>query len=325
MPHRVLMIHTGGTLGMEGTPLSPGSYAGKLVELVPELKALADVQTHILCNLDSSDVGPNQWSDLVRLIAQRHEDVDGFVIVHGTDTMAYSASALAFALPGLTKPVVFTGAQRPLARVRTDARRNLVDAIEVATRAEVGEVCICFDGVLLRGCRARKNNAEHYRAFDSPGTEPLGHLGVHLQFAPSLRAPASSFASYDRFDSHVQVAWTAPGTTPIVLYGMAEDGARGVVLVAFGVGNAPLGTGWPNAVADLAARGVDVLVVSQAGGMVDLSMYQNGVALREAGAVSGGRMTVEAAVAKLMHGLARFPDRAERHQWLQTDVAGEGA
>lgn len=323
MARRVLLVHTGGTLGMDGTPLVPGAWASRLIENVPELRALADVEVHVQCNLDSSDMGPAEWTSLVQTLDARHADVDGFVIVHGTDTLAWTASALAFAIPRLDRPIVLTGAQRPLARVRTDARRNLVDATEIATHPGVGEVCVCFDGLLLRGCRASKNDAEHYRAFDSPGTEPLGRLGVHVELGASLRGPADGWLAYPTFDARVQVAWVGPGTSPHGLADVDRDEVRGIVLMAFGVGNVPLRTGWPQAIERLVARGIDVLVCSQAGGAVDFDMYENGRALAHAGALSGGRMRVEAATAKLMHGLARFPDRAERHAWLMRDVAGE--
>ncbi|MEO0602060.1 MAG: asparaginase, partial [Myxococcota bacterium] len=155
---RVLILHTGGTLGMEGSPLQPGSFSAKLLEHVPELELLAEVDVRIVCNLDSSDLGPPQWQALARIISTERVDWDGFVIIHGTDTMAFTAAALAMTLRGLDRPVILTGAQRPLTAVRTDARRNLADAVAVATQP-IPEVAICFDGLLLRGCRAIKGDA----------------------------------------------------------------------------------------------------------------------------------------------------------------------
>src|SRR5579862_8694524 len=193
---RVLILHTGGTLGMAGrrpAPLAPDIYAQALTERVPELAELAEIETRILCNLDSSDIGLEEWAALADEVAQARARYDGVVIVHGTDTMAYTASALSFALAGLDRPVVLTGSQRPLAAVRSDARRNLVDAVDLATR-DLPEVGICFDGRLLRGNRATKGDAWSYDAFASLGCAPLARLGLDVEIAPHVRRPTAPFA-----------------------------------------------------------------------------------------------------------------------------------
>jgi hypothetical protein len=182
---KVLILHTGGTLGMTGEPLEPDAYSQALTEAVPELTKLAEIDTRIVFNLDSSDVGPEHWTSLTAEIASSYDDFDGFVIVHGTDTMSYTASALAYTLVGLDKPVVLTGAQRPLSALPTDARRNLADAVELATR-DIPEVGICFDGLFLRGCCSTKNNVRDYRAFDSPGISALARLGVDIDVGEHL-------------------------------------------------------------------------------------------------------------------------------------------
>lgn len=322
MPN-VLIIHTGGTLGMTGTPLEPGAYADHLESQVPELGQIASVTTEIVCNLDSSDMTPAHWSLLADTVAKRREQFDGFVIIHGTDTMAYSAAALAFALRGLDRPVVFTGAQRPLSALRTDARRNLADAVDVATRA-IPEVTICFDGMLLRGCRATKSNARDYRAFESPGTEPLARLGVDIDLGASVRPVVAEFSCDARFDDRVAVLQTWPGLDPAILTAIADTGIRGLVLAAYGIGTVPTSNRpIAPAVREIVDRGVDVLVVTQSAGTVDLEMYKNSLPLAAAGAVEGGRMRVEAAVAKLSHALATTTDRAARARYLKSDVAGE--
>lgn len=308
---------------MTGTPLEPGAYASHIEARVPEIGQIAEIETQIICNLDSSDITPDEWSKLATLVGNEHDHYDGFVVIHGTDTMAYTASALAFALGGLRRPVVFTGAQRPLSALRSDARRNLIDAVEVATR-DIPEVTICFDGMLLRGCRATKANARDYRGFDSPGTEPLARLGVDIDVTGGVRRPTAPFSFDARFDDRVGVLRTWPGMDPALIDAFVTAGLRGIVLAAYGVGTAPTHRRpIAPAVRRATDAGVDVLVVTQSTGTVDLEMYQNSLPLAEAGAIAGGRMRIEAAVAKLAHGLATRPDPATRAAYLREDVAGE--
>jgi L-asparaginase len=322
---RVLLLHTGGTLGMHGHPLEPGAYAQALTERVPEIARIARLETRIIANLDSSDLGPEVWTKLAQAIADTRADFDGYVIVHGTDTMAFTASALAFALEGLDRAVVLTGAQRPLAALRSDARRNLSDAVDLATH-DIPEVGICFDGLLLRGCRATKADARSYRAFESPGVEPLARLGFDVDIGRHVRRPSRAFACDARFDTRVTVLQVTPGLDPDLLARMI-DGAdlKGLVVVAFGVGTVPnLDRPLAPVIRQAVDGGIDVVVVTHWGGIVDLGMYKNSLVLRDAGAIGGGKMRIEAAVAKLMHALAVFPDdRAARREYLERDVAGE--
>ena len=265
------------------TPLRPDTYAQQIVSRVPELAELAEIETRILCNLDSSDLGPDEWSALAGEVASARAAHDGVVIIHGTDTMAYTAAALSYALGGLDRPVVLTGSQRPLGEIRTDARRNLVDAVDLATR-EIPEVGICFDGRLLRGNRTTKGDAWSYGAFASPGCAPLARLGLDVEIGAHVRRPVRQFAADARFDPRVVVFWVVPGLEPAALQRVAE-GARGVVLAAFGVGNVPtrLNALAPQ-VAALVEHGVTVLVVTQArAGAVDFSLYESGVPLRGGG------------------------------------------
>jgi L-asparaginase len=326
-PKRVVVLHTGGTLGMHGGPLEPGPWSLELLRRVPELSELATIETRILCNLDSSDIGLDEWIELAREIARAREQHDGVVVIHGTDTMAYTASALSFALEGLDRPVVLTGSQRPLAEVRTDARRNLVDAVDLATR-DIPEVGICFDGQLLRGNRASKGDAWSYGAFASPNCAPLARLGLDVELGAHIRRPSSAFRLDTRFDSRVAVAWITPGMDAAALHRLAGDGAlRGLVLAAFGVGNVPIAVGIGEEVRRLVDGGVDVVVVTQArAGGVELGRYKNGLVLAEAGAISGHDMGLEAAVVKLMAALGRWPDDAgARRVFLTSNVAGERA
>lgn len=323
---KILLIHTGGTIGMEGQDhLEPGHYATALVEQLPEYMGLAKIDSAILCNLDSSDIGPKQWTQLAKMIADNRNQYDGFIIIHGTDTMPYTASALAFALEGLDRPVVLTGAQRPLGALRNDARRNLADAIETAT-LNVPEVGICFDGLLLRGCRSCKVNTRAYHAFDSPGCEPLAKLGVDITLGKHIRQPVAPFRCSANFDANVIVIHVTPGMNPGTLNRLI-DGEKcldGIVLIPFGVGTIPcIDSDVASFVAKATAQGIDVLVANAAVGKIDLKLYENSQVLMDAGAISGGEMRIEAALVKLMHACATYSNREERHEYLRWNVAGE--
>ena len=321
---RVLLLHTGGTLGMRGEPLEPGEYAAHMTDRVPELEQLAELDSQIVCNVDSSDMGPERWSELARHIEQGRDHFDGFVIVHGTDTMAYTASALAFALRGLDRPVILTGAQRPLSALRTDARRNLADAVELATR-DIPEVGICFDGLLWRGCRTTKSNALDYRAFDSPGCLPLARLGVDIELGAHIRRPSVPFELQAGFDDRVICLQVTPGMNPEVLrHLLCDSEVRGVVLSVFGVGTIPSAERALGPVlAEAHEQGVESLVITPSAGPVNLHLYRNSAPLLSAGVIPGGQMRLEAAVCKLMHALALYEDRQARRRYLEWSVAGE--
>lgn len=323
---RILLIHTGGTIGMEGQDhLEPGHYASALVEQLPEYMGLAKIDSAILCNLDSSDIGPRQWSQLAKMIADNRSKYDGFIVIHGTDTMPYTASALAFALEGLDRPVVLTGAQRPLGALRNDARRNLADAIEIAT-LNVPEVGICFDGLFLRGCRSCKVNTRAYHAFDSPGCEPLAKLGVDITLGKHIRKPVAPFRCSPNFDANVMVVHVTPGMKPGILNRLidGEKSLDGIVLIPFGVGTIPcIDSDIVPFVSKATANGIDVLVANAAVGKIDLNLYENSQALMNAGAISGGEIRLEAALVKLMHACATYSNREERHEYLRWNVAGE--
>lgn len=321
---RVLLLHTGGTLGMKGSPLEPDAYAARLQDSVPELVQIAEIESRIVSNLDSSDVGPEIWTQLANEISQNHDDFDGFVIVHGTDTMAYTASALSFALRGLDKPVILTGAQRPLSALRTDARRNLADAVELATR-DIPEVGICFDGLLLRGCRTTKSSAHDYRGFTSPDCPPLARLGVDIHIGDHVRRPQTPFEVDARFDASVLFLHATPGLEPTMLQNvMSTPGLKAIVLAAFGTGTLPRSVRPLVPEIEMAVdRGLDVLIITTSSGCIDFGLYKNSLDLTKAGAISGGEMRIEAAMTKMMHALAVFDDRNDRRVFLQSNIAGE--
>ncbi|MBI5512690.1 MAG: asparaginase [Deltaproteobacteria bacterium] len=309
---RVLLLHTGGTLMMRGgepSPLLPDVYTQDLVMELPLLRKIAELETRILCNLDSGDMQPHHWVDIARAVHEGLGTHDGVVVVHGTDTMAYTASALAFLLPGLDRPVVLTGAQRPLVEVRSDARSNLVDAVSLATMP-VPEVGIAFGSRFFRGCRAVKLDAWGMHAFGTPTCAPLAELGVTVEVASHVLPPRAVEPFDPRLEPRVLALRVFPGLDPSLLRAALEGGVRGVVLEAYGAGNVPhLENSLVPVIAEATARDVPVVVVSQcARGAVVLGRYGGSAAAGEAGAVSAGEMTAEAAVTKLMVALGRAGD-----------------
>jgi L-asparaginase len=327
---RVLVLHTGGTLMMrpEGAgKLRPDAYGRDLLAELPILARVADVSTRILFDVDSGDMQPQRWVEIARAVhgAIADDAFDGVVVVHGTDTMAYSASALALMLGPLPRPVVLTGAQRPLSEPRTDARANLVDAVLAAT-LPVPEVSIVFASRVLRGVRSMKRDAWALAAFDSPDCAPLAELGVDVEIAPHVRAAAAGLAPFDaRIEPRVLAVRVFPGLDPELVRGALHAGVRGLVLEAYGTGNLPhLAGSLLPALDEARERGVPVLVVSQCPrGVVDMERYAGGAAAAAAGAISGGEMTVEAALAKTMIGLGRFSDLAALRAWIEQNVVGE--
>jgi L-asparaginase len=298
--------------GGDPTPLEPDVYTRDLVAELPVLRKVAEIETKILSNLDSADFQPGHWVELARLVHGARASYDGFVIVHGTDTMAYTASALAFLLPGLDRPVILTGAQKPLIDVRTDARTNLVDACHLAT-LPIPEVGIAFHSELLRGCRATKLDAWGMKAFGSPACPPLAELGLGVHRAPHVLPPRPESPFDGRLEPHVLAVRVFPGLDPKLLHGALAAGVRGMMIEAFGAGNVPR---LENSLLPVieAARAVDVpvVIVSQSTrGAVDLTRYRGGVGAARAGAIGAADMTSEAALTKLMITLGRAEGASE--------------
>ena len=302
MPSSILLIHTGGTLGMtpSGEPfsLAPGPSLDLILEQVPELRQLADLRLVVAFNQDSSTNEPADILQLARLIRSESADCDGVVLVHGTDTMAFTASMLGFLLADLGKPVVLTGSQRPLAFVRSDARSNLVDAVTIATKG-VAEIGICFGDHWYRGVAADKLSVHRYEAFDTPNLPPLAELGLHVHIHPHAGrfercVPAGVGRS---FESALSIYAPFPGMP----WQLPPAGTRGVLLQAYGAGNLPMGR------PDLQAlfrhcqeQEIPVVITSQCPwGGVDLETYELGALAAEAGAIAGGLHTRWAALAKL--------------------------
>ncbi|MCC6332551.1 MAG: asparaginase [Myxococcales bacterium] len=323
----VLLVHTGGTLGMAGRrpdALKPGSFFRTVRERVPELTKLARVEFHLFANVDSCELQPELWAELATLLYERLPRYDGAVVTHGTDTLAETACALSFMLKNLPRPVVLTGAQRPLKEIRSDARLNLIDAVTAALHGPK-EVTVCFDSHLFRGNRVRKVSVSEYDAFDSPNHPTLGVLGVDTRFEKGL-SRRGRFTLEAEVDPRVFLLRVFPGLDPAIPLAILPK-VRGVVVEAYGAGNFPvskaLGRSLEPFFHEARRRGVPVVVVSQAQrNGVDLSLYESGNVARASGAISGGDMTVSAAVVKLMHGLARHRGDALR-RYLERSVAGE--
>ena len=302
--------------------LKPGAFLETLRARVPELFDLARIELELFSNVDSSELQPEHWSALATRIYQRLPKFDGAVVTHGTDTLAWTASALSFMLPNLPKPVVVTGAQRPLAEVRTDARLNLIDAVTSAVHGP-REVTVCFDSHLYRGNRVRKVSAGEYDAFDSPNCPPLGTLGVDARFEEGLKRKGK-YSLDPQLDPRVFVLKVFPGLDPKVVLPMLPN-VHGLVVEAHGSGNFPLKSSRSllPVFREAKARGVAVVVISQAPrNGVDLSLYEAGQAALEQGAMSGGDMTTSAAAVKLMHGLAKL-ERGPLRAYIERNIAGE--
>ncbi len=311
--------------GGRPSALKPASFVKMLKARAPELYELADIELELFCNLDSSEMQPELWSQMAAHLHSRLPQFDGAVVTHGTDTLDYTASALSFMLPGLNRPVVLTGSQRPLGELRSDARLNLIDAVISAIRGPK-EVTLCFDSHLYRGNRARKVKVAEYDAFESPNYPVLGVLGVDARFEPGLK-PRGAFRLLEALETRVFLLKVFPGMDPALPLSLLPH-LKGLVLEAYGAGNFPLSTRLGRSLLPLFSeareRGIPVVVVSQAyRNGVDLSLYEAGAAAAAEGAISGADMTPSAAVVKLMHALAQKSTLASIARFIRTPIAGE--
>lgn len=282
---------------------------------------------------DSSNIDPEVWVKMAEIIEVNYNEFDGFVVLHGTDTMAYSASALSFMLENLGKPVVFTGSQLPIGLLRTDGKENLITAIEIAAAKEKGkpavpEVCIYFDNKLTRGNRTTKMSAEHFDAFYSPNYPPLAEVGLHLRYFDNLiNYPAKDLKLivHKLFDINVAILKLFPGINRKLVKAIVNtEGLRGLIMETFGSGNAPTYEWFLNDLKSFIDNGGIILNVTQChGGSVEMGMYETSRQMLAAGVVSGKDITSEASVTKLMHLLGRYSSREKVEQSLNRSLAGE--
>ncbi|MBC8112369.1 MAG: asparaginase [Verrucomicrobia bacterium] len=333
----VLMIYTGGTLGMvydKNKQLIPFDFE-QILEKMPELH-LFDCQLTVIAfekPLDSANIQPLHWLELAHIIHENYKLYDGFVILHGTDTMAFSASALSFLLENLSKPVVFTGAQLPVGAIRTDARVNLVTALEIASAtAENGkfmvpEVCIFFNDTLLRGNRAKKVETSRFDAFQSDNYPFLAKVGVNLEFNTNaiLPLPEKELSVQTQLCTDIALLKLFPGIHKSLIHNILHTNhLKGIILETFGSGNAPTDAWFVDLLREAIDKGIFILNVSQcSGGKVVHGKYATSRKLQEIGVLSAADTTTEAALTKMMYVLAKNLSPAETIKLLTTTLRGE--
>ena len=337
--NKVLLIYTGGTIGMgcsaKTGALEPLDFS-HLISRMPEFALVSTaIDTYQFTPpIDSSDMSPQLWTDLVNIISNNYDKYDGFVILHGTDTMSYTASALSFMLENLTKPVVLTGSQLPIGQLRTDGKENLVTSIEIAAAhnedgtAIVPEVCVYFNGSLLRGNRSTKQNSEGFSAFDSFNYPHLGTAGINVVYhTKNILSPDFSkpMIPHTEVDPRVIVFTLFPGLSEeIVRHTIECPEIRSIVMRTYGSGNAPRYPWLMGMLKEAADRGVTIVNITQCiAGAVEMNRYDTGIQLQDNGVLSGHDSTVESAITKLICLQGRFSDPDTIRKYMSMPIAGE--
>ena len=333
----ILVIYTGGTIGMikdQATgALKPFNF-DNIYQQIPALK-LFDFEIDHFCFdpvIDSSNMNPVFWVEIAKVIQNNYENYDGFVVLHGSDTMAYTASALSFILENLNKPVILTGSQLPLGMIRTDGRENFITSIEIAAASQdetpvVPEVAIYFENRLMRGNRTIKYNAEHFEAFRSPNYPNLADVGVSIKYHhPNIMNPNfKKLRLNTNLDTNIAILKLFPGISQqLVNLVLNLDGLRGIIMETYGTGNAPTDPWFINALKKAIGSGIVIGNVTQCqGGAVEMEKYQTGIALREIGVVSGRDITTEAAVTKMMHLFGTYSSTEQICDHFNRSIRGE--
>lgn len=328
MRKKILLIHTGGTIGMikdlKSGVLKPDMFYESLMKVIPELSDIADISVEIPFITDSSQIGIPHWRQIAALICRNIDAVDGVVITHGTDTLAYTASALSYMLMNTPLPIILTGAQKPLSEIRTDARANFINAVELASSPEIREVAIFFDDKLMRGNRTIKTHINHFDAFQSPNYPLLAKVGIDVEiYRQNLLTPGGLFHVFEQMDSSIAVYKTFPGCGD----GFFQPGEeiRAILLLGYGAGTFPIpAPEFLKRVENWIAQGKLVVVASETkAGKVDPKLYESGDELLRRGALHTGDMTFEAAITKLMFLLGQYREQALIKKNFTHSLAGE--
>jgi len=334
--YNIFIIYTGGTIGMVKDP-ETGTFIPFDFELIEKnLPDLSRLNYKLTVHsfepiIDSSNMRPSIWLEMAQIIRDNYAHYDGFVILHGSDTMAYSASMLSFLLEGLQKPVVFSGSQLPIGEIRTDARENLMTALEIASgkkdgRSLVQEVCILFDNKLFRGNRSFKYNSDKFEAFRSPNYPVLAEAGIHIRYNEEvlLDNTDKDFICHYHIDNRVGVLKLFPGISAETIQAVLNSNVRSIVMETFGSGNTMTDAWFLDLLADSIKSGKNILDISQCKvGSVELGRYETSQGLQAIGILNGYDMTFETAVTKLMYLQGEFESQEDVAYWIQQPIRGE--